>query len=89
MDGSRVETRREIEEELSQHFSDILKEDGGDHSRAINRIIDLIPRTVSRENNEMLVKPVTMQEVEEVIHQMAPRKALGTDGFTSNFFHHF
>ena len=30
-----------------------------------------------------------MQEVEEVIHQMAPRKAPGPDDFTSNFFHHF
>ena len=60
MDGSRVETQREIEEELSQHFSDILKEDGGDRSRAINRVTDVIPRTVTRENNEMLVKLVSM-----------------------------
>ena len=52
-------------------------------------ITDLIPRIVIRENNEMLVKHVSMQEVEEVIHQMAPRKAPGPDGFTSNFFHHF
>ena len=90
MYGSRVETWREIEEELSQHFSDILKEDGGDRSRAINMITDLIPRTVTKENNEIqLVKLVSMQEVEEVIHQMALGKAPGPDGFTSNFFHHF
>ena len=61
MDGSRVETQREIEEELSQHFSDILKEYGGDQSKAINRITNLIPRTVTKENNEMqLVKLVSM-----------------------------
>ena len=53
MDGSRVETQREIEEELSQHFSDILKEYGGDQIKAINRITNLIPRTVTKENNEM------------------------------------
>ena len=63
-----METRREIEEELSQHFSDILKEDGGDQSRAINRITDLIPRIVTKENNEMFFKPVSMQEVEEFLH---------------------
>ena len=90
MDGSRVETQREIEEELSQHFSGILKEDGGDRSRAINMITDLIPRTVTKENNEMqLVKLVSMQEVEEVIHQKAPGKAPGPNGFNSNFFHNF
>ena len=89
MDGSTVETRREIEEELSQHFSDIRKEYGGDRSRAINRITNLIPRTVTKENNEMLIKLVSMQEVEEVINQMAPAKAPRPDGFTSNFFHHF
>ena len=60
MDGSGVETRREIKEELSQHFSDILKEYGGDRSRAINRIIDLIPRTMTMENNEILIKHVSM-----------------------------
>ena len=30
-----------------------------------------------------------MQEVEEVVNQMALGKAPGLDGFTSNFFHHF
>ena len=82
MDGSRVETRREIEEDLSQHFSEILNEDGGARSRAIIRITDLIPRIVTKENNEMLVKPISMQEVEEVIHQMTPGKAPGPYGFT-------
>ena len=31
-DGNRVDTRREIEVELTQHFSEILREDGGDRS---------------------------------------------------------
>ena len=59
-DGSRVETRREIEDELTQHFPDILSEDGGDRGRAISRITRLIPKTVSKENNEMLINPVAM-----------------------------
>ena len=85
----KVESRKKIEEVITQHFSDILTEDGGDRRRAINRITDMIPRTVTRENNEMLLKSVSMQEVEEVIHQMAIGKAPGPDGFTLNFFHHF
>ena len=37
-DGNRVETRREIEAELTQHFSEILREDGGGRSRDIEQI---------------------------------------------------
>ena len=44
---------------------------------------------MNRENNEILIILVAMQEVEEVVHQMALVKAPGMDGFTSNFFHHF
>ena len=37
----------------------------------------------------MLTKPIGMQEVEEVVDEMALGKAPGPDGFTTNFFHHF
>ena len=73
-DGSQVETRMEMEEKLTQNFFDILSEDGGDRGRSISRITRLIPKTVSKENNEMLIKPVAMQEVQEVVHQMALEK---------------
>ena len=51
-----METTREIEEDLTQHFSEILNEDGGDRGRDIGKITILIPRVVSGENNEMLTK---------------------------------
>ena len=80
-----METRRDIEEELTQHFVGILNEDKGDRERDTNGIIGLIPKAVTRENNEILLKPIAMQEVEEVVNHMALRP----DGFTSNFFHYF
>ena len=55
-DGSRVETTQEIEADITQHFSEILNEDGGDRGRDIGKITILIPRVVSGENNEMLTK---------------------------------
>ena len=63
-----METRREIEEELTQHFFYILSENGGDRGRSIAMITQLIRKIVSRENNEMLFKPFALQEVEEVLH---------------------
>ena len=89
MDGSRVETHGEIEEELTHYLAEILNEDIHDRERDIAQITRLIPPSVTRENNEMLVKPVTLQEVEEAVNQMALGKSLGSDGFTSNFFHYF
>ena len=77
-----METRREIEEELTHHFFDILSEDGGDRGRAIAKITRLILRIVSKENNEIIINPISMQEVEEVTHQMALGKASGPDGLT-------
>ena len=89
MEGGRIETRREIEEELNHYFAEILNEDHHDRDREIAQITKLIPTSVTREDNEMLVKPVSMQEVEEAVNQMALGKAPGPDGFTSNFFHYF
>ena len=84
-----MEMRREIEAELTQHFLEILREDGGDRSWDIEQVTRLVPRLVTGENNEMLNKPIGMQEVEEAVNQMALGRSLGPDGFTSNFFHFF
>ena len=75
-DGNRVEMREEIESELTQHFSEILREDGGDRGQDIEKITSLIPRLVTGENNEMLIKPIGMWEVEEAVNQMALGNAL-------------
>ena len=45
--------------------------------------------SVSREDNENLNKPISMQEVEEGMSQMDQGKAPGLNGFTTNFFHFF
>ena len=59
-DSSRIETRIDIEEELTKQFSEILREDRGKRREDIERITRLIPRSVTGENNEMLIKLVTM-----------------------------
>ena len=71
-----MDTRKEIEIELTQYFSKILREEVGDRGREIEQITSLIPRMVNAENNEMLVKPIEMQEVEEVVNKMALGKLL-------------
>ena len=60
MDGSSIEARRDIEDELTHHFLEILQEEDHDRGRDIEKITRLIPSSVTRENNEMLTKSVTM-----------------------------
>ena len=67
-DGNQVESRGEIKEELVHYFEEIMVEDRGDRRHDITKITILIPKVVTRENNEMLLKPISMQEVEEVVN---------------------
>ena len=60
-----MDSKGEIEEQLVNHFEDIMTEDRGDRRQDINNTTRLIPRVITRENNEMLVKPISMQGVEE------------------------
>ena len=60
MDGSRIETRGEIEAELSHYFSKILNEDVHDRERDIAQITRSILSTITKENNEMLIKLVSL-----------------------------
>ena len=66
-----------------------MTKDGINKNQDIAQIIALIPWTITREDNEILNKPISMQEVEDVVSQMAQGKAPRMDGFTTNFFHFF
>ena len=65
-----------------------MSEDQADRRQKIEKITRLIPRVVTQEHNEMLVKPIDLQEVEEAMNQMTIGKPPGPDEFMANFFHH-
>ena len=66
-----METREEVKEELLSYFKGIMTEDNYSREQDIAQITALIPRVVSREDNENLNKPISLQEVEEALSQMA------------------
>ena len=51
-------------------------------------MIQHIPPLVNNEHNQSLMQPITMQEVEAAVGQMADGTFLVLDGFTIDFFHH-
>ena len=59
-DRTQVETREEVEEELSSYFKGIMTEDNFSREQDIAQIAALILRVVSREDNENLNKPISL-----------------------------
>ena len=71
---------------LVQHFLSIAKEPIIDSSQFINKFTRYIPKLVTREENHNLNRPVSEDEVSEVINEMQNGKAPSPDGFNVDFF---
>eukprot|EP00253_Pinus_taeda_P029992 PITA_29992 len=87
--GERLEQHQAIEAELVSHLKSVVQEDQFDRRPTTNKILQHIPKLIMEEHNQLLLRPVTLLEVEQAILQNKEGKAPGPDGFTSNFFHHF
>eukprot|EP00253_Pinus_taeda_P026720 PITA_26720 len=87
--GARVEEHKEIEQTLLSHFQQVHREPAGDRQREIGKITSNIPKLVTEEQNELLMRPIQPQEVDEAMAQLKEGKAPGPDGFTTTFFHAF
>eukprot|EP00253_Pinus_taeda_P036591 PITA_36591 len=62
--GEKVETQEEIELEFIQHFKEMSKEPNINRAAAIEDITKHIPRLITEEQNTLLLKPISLQEVE-------------------------
>eukprot|EP00253_Pinus_taeda_P013020 PITA_13020 len=87
--GDRIEKHEDIEKAFRDHFQEALKEQPGSYEAAIKAVTQHIPKLITEDQNQNLLKQVTMQEVEEAMAQLKDGKAPGPDGFTANFFHEF
>jgi hypothetical protein len=85
-DGIERESHQDIENTLVKHFQEIAKEPNLDRTEAIQRIVRHIPKLVTEEHNVNLCKPISKEEVDQVIQEMPNGKAPGPDGFTVDFF---
>jgi ATP phosphoribosyltransferase len=85
-DGIERESHKEIENTLVNHFEEIAQEPNQDKMEAIQRITRHIPRLVTEEQNINLNKPITKEEIDQVVQEMPNGKAPSPDGFTMEFF---
>jgi len=87
--GCRIETHEGIEEEFLRYFKQDHQEPNIDRTSSIDKVLRHIPKLITEEHNILLLKPTSLQEIENVVHQLKAGKALGPYGFSSNFFHNF
>lgn len=85
-DGNLLNSHEDIEAMLIQHFRGIAQETISDRKHFIRDLTRHIPKLVSREDNFNLNRPVTKEEVSEVLNNMQNGKAPGPDGFNVDFF---
>jgi ribonuclease HI/exonuclease III len=86
--GNLTREHSKIEEELLKYYQDLLTEPQLDRTAAIRRVTKHIPALVTPEQNAALTRPITQEEVAQVVKDMSAGKAPGPDGFTVDFFHH-
>jgi hypothetical protein len=72
-----------VEEAFINYFKGVL---ASSSSRDLSICEEVIPKKVSEEMNQKLLRVVTEEEVNKAINQMGPLKSLGPDGLPAAFY---
>eukprot|EP00253_Pinus_taeda_P003782 PITA_03782 len=75
--GSKIETQEGIEQEFLKYFKKMNQEPNVDRTEAIDNITRNIPKLITEDHNLLLLKPISLQEVENAVHQLKAGKAPG------------
>ena len=78
-----------MEAVLVDYYATLLADPEPASDRDINEVVAHLPKVITPAQNELLMKPVDLGELEEALHQMKQGIAPGPDGFTINFFVQF
>jgi hypothetical protein len=85
--GIEIQQHPYIETELLSYYKILLMEPPIDRSLTIESVLKNIPKEVTKEHNEILMSPITQEEVDQSLRDTPLGKSPGLDGFNSNFFH--
>lgn len=70
-----MEKHEDIEEEFINHFKKVHQEPQIDRMQVIEKITKNIPKIITEEHNQLLLRSVSLQEVENVVRQLKEGKA--------------
>jgi hypothetical protein len=84
-EDKRIKGDKALKEYITSYYKDLFgPPKNTSFSSDESRVDDIVQ--VSQEENELLVRPFTMEEVREAIFQMKHNKELGPDGFPAEFY---
>ena len=84
--GERTNNPTEIANTLVEYFQKLLNNYDGSNKEAQTKMLSSIPKLITPEDNNMLNKPITLEEVRLSVFSMNPDKSPGPDGFQAFFF---
>jgi hypothetical protein len=87
-EGETIHSHDDMETTLIDYFQNLLTEPLPDRHEAINKVTRHVPSLVTQEQNSALLRPFTIEEVDQVLQDTPKCKAPGLDSFTNDFFHH-
>lgn len=67
-EGERLENHAEMEQEFINHFKEVHQEPTLDRRPAIEKITQNVPKLIKEEHNQLLLRPVLLQEVDQAMH---------------------
>ena len=84
--GNWCTSEEEIEKELCDHYTELFK---SSQPEGLQEILHEVPRTITRQMNEQLIKPVEESEIKLALFSMHPNKATDIDGMSPLFFQQY
>uniref|UniRef100_A0A803QJ80 Reverse transcriptase domain-containing protein n=1 Tax=Cannabis sativa TaxID=3483 RepID=A0A803QJ80_CANSA len=81
-DGERVDWDSGLSEVIADYFHDLFSSSDVD----LESVVDGVRSSVSTEQNNELLLPVSPEEIRSALFQMHPDKAAGPDGFNPGFY---
>ena len=85
-DGTWIHNRGEIEDYFATHFQEVFQ---SSNPPIPPNLDNLLEPCIIREENAKLSRIPTFEEVQKVVFEMHPLKALGLDGLPGLFFRHY
>jgi hypothetical protein len=81
--GTMVTNQEDIEQVAVDYYEQLFL---AQENLMPDLVLKHVPRRVTDEMNERLIRPYSAAEVEKALHLMKPNKAPGPDGFTAGFY---
>jgi hypothetical protein len=83
--GTLTENPKIISETIVSYFRNILNNFEGSNKLAQDKMLKNIPSVITKEDNKILNKPISIEEVKTAIFSMHSDKSPGPDGFQTFF----